>query len=139
MYNCPVPWYTVVDEMSVDEMSVDELSWNRFDIVKGQVKFCLLPDFLHRFIKHFAITDGPHEISRRAACARGPRDGQHWPTDKESVGKENCFESRTFPRDISSGLFTPRKLEVGHFLVRLFSPGIFSLLSLLGLCPGHNK
>src|SRR6218665_2671849 len=23
MYNCPVPWYTVVDEMSVDE-----LSWN---------------------------------------------------------------------------------------------------------------
>src|SRR6218665_1326426 len=44
MNNCPVPWYTVVDEMSVDEnvcrrnvcrrsvvdeMSVDELSWNR--------------------------------------------------------------------------------------------------------------
>ena len=34
MYNCPVRWYTVVDEMSVDEMSVDEmsvdeLSWNR--------------------------------------------------------------------------------------------------------------
>jgi len=28
MYNCPVRWYTVVDEMSVDEMSVDELSWN---------------------------------------------------------------------------------------------------------------
>ena len=38
MYNCPVCWYTVVDEMSVDEMSVnemsvdeksvDELSWN---------------------------------------------------------------------------------------------------------------
>jgi len=26
MYNCPVPWYTVVDEMSVDEMSVDEVS-----------------------------------------------------------------------------------------------------------------
>ena len=25
MYNSPVPWYTVVDEMSVDEMSVDEL------------------------------------------------------------------------------------------------------------------
>src|SRR6218665_12046 len=36
MYNCPVPWYTVVDDMSVDkmsvdadEMSVDELSWSR--------------------------------------------------------------------------------------------------------------
>src|SRR6218665_1611948 len=28
MYNCPVPWYTVVDEMSVDEMYIDELSWN---------------------------------------------------------------------------------------------------------------
>src|SRR6218665_2020992 len=28
MYNCPVRWYAVVDEMSVDEMSVDELSWN---------------------------------------------------------------------------------------------------------------
>jgi len=26
MYNCPVPWYTVVDEMYVDEMSVDEVS-----------------------------------------------------------------------------------------------------------------
>jgi len=26
MYNCPVRWYTVVDEMSVDEMSVDEVS-----------------------------------------------------------------------------------------------------------------
>jgi len=26
MYNCPVSWYTVVDEMSVDEVSVDELS-----------------------------------------------------------------------------------------------------------------
>jgi len=23
MYNCPVRWYTVVDEISVDEMSVD--------------------------------------------------------------------------------------------------------------------
>ena len=28
MYNCPVRWCTVVDEISVDEMSVDELSWN---------------------------------------------------------------------------------------------------------------
>ena len=28
MYNCPVRWHTVVDEMSVGEMSVDELSWN---------------------------------------------------------------------------------------------------------------
>src|SRR6218665_166850 len=27
MYNCPVPWYTVVDEMSVDEMSVDDVSY----------------------------------------------------------------------------------------------------------------
>ena len=26
MYNCPIRWYTVVDEMSVDEMSVDEVS-----------------------------------------------------------------------------------------------------------------
>jgi len=26
MYNCPIPWYAVVDEMSVDEMSVDEVS-----------------------------------------------------------------------------------------------------------------
>ena len=26
MYNCPVPWYTVVGEMSVDKMSVDEMS-----------------------------------------------------------------------------------------------------------------
>src|SRR6218665_1386564 len=30
VYNCPVRWYTVVDEMSVDEMSVDELSWNHY-------------------------------------------------------------------------------------------------------------
>jgi len=28
MYNCSVPWYTLVDEISVHEMSVDELSWN---------------------------------------------------------------------------------------------------------------
>ena len=38
MYNCPVRWYTKVDEMSVDEMSVDEmsvdeLSWNLFSPV----------------------------------------------------------------------------------------------------------
>jgi len=26
MYNCHVPWYTVVDEMSVEEMSADEVS-----------------------------------------------------------------------------------------------------------------
>ena len=41
MFNCPVPWYTVVDEMSVDEMSVDEmsvdeLSWNRSGRVSVQ-------------------------------------------------------------------------------------------------------
>ena len=29
MYNCPLPWYTVVDEMSVDEMSVDEVSYTK--------------------------------------------------------------------------------------------------------------
>ena len=26
IYNCSIPWYTVVDEVSVDEMSVDEMS-----------------------------------------------------------------------------------------------------------------
>ena len=47
MYNCPVRWYTVVDEMSVDEMSrrsvvdemsVDELSWNRRNQIKVLIK-----------------------------------------------------------------------------------------------------
>ena len=33
MYNCPVSWYTVVDEMSVDEMSVDEVSWNLSELM----------------------------------------------------------------------------------------------------------
>ena len=36
MYNGPVRWYTVVDEMSIDEMSVDELSWNRLGGHLGQ-------------------------------------------------------------------------------------------------------
>src|SRR6218665_544914 len=36
------------------------------DIVKGQVEFCLLPDFLHRFLKNLVSTGGPHKISRRA-------------------------------------------------------------------------
>jgi len=42
------------------------------DIVKCQVNFCLLLDFLHiLFLTNLASTGGPHEISRRAAC--GPR------------------------------------------------------------------
>ena len=43
------------------------------DIVKCQVKFCLLLDFLRiiLFLTNLASTGGPHEISRRAAC--GPR------------------------------------------------------------------
>jgi len=32
-----------------------------------QAKFCLLHDFLHRFLTNLAITGGPHEISWRAA------------------------------------------------------------------------
>jgi len=40
-------------------------------LTKCQVKFCLLPDFLNRFLTNLASTGGPHEISRRAAC--GPR------------------------------------------------------------------
>ena len=32
MYNCPVRWYTVVDEMSVDEMSVDEMSVDEMSV-----------------------------------------------------------------------------------------------------------
>jgi len=40
------------------------------DIVKFQVKFCLLLDFLHiiLFLINLASTGGQHEISRRAAC-----------------------------------------------------------------------
>src|SRR6218665_61932 len=47
------------------------------DIVKCQVKFCLLLNFLHiyLFLTNLAGTGGPHEISRRAACS--PRVGQH--------------------------------------------------------------
>src|SRR6218665_205181 len=43
------------------------------DIVKCQVKFCLLLNFLHiyLFLTNLASTGGPHEINRRAAC--GPR------------------------------------------------------------------
>ena len=41
------------------------------DLVKCQVKFCLLYDILHKFLTNLASTGGPHEISRRAAC--GPR------------------------------------------------------------------
>src|SRR6218665_3850516 len=37
------------------------------DIVKCQVKFCLLLDFSHRFLTNLVSTGGPHEISRRAA------------------------------------------------------------------------
>src|SRR6218665_1609411 len=37
------------------------------DIVKCQIKFCLLPDFLHSFLKKLGSTGGPHEISQRAA------------------------------------------------------------------------
>jgi len=50
---------------------------NCVDIVKCQVKCCLLLDYLHiiLFLTNLANTGGPHEISRRAAC--GPRVGQH--------------------------------------------------------------
>src|SRR6218665_2722605 len=43
------------------------------DIVKCQVKFCLLLDFLQiiLFLRNLASTGGPHEISRQPAC--GPR------------------------------------------------------------------
>src|SRR6218665_70681 len=46
-------------------------------IVKCQVKFCLLLDFLHiiLFLTNLASTDGPHEISRRAHAAPGARGG----------------------------------------------------------------
>ena len=48
MYNCPLRWFTVADEMSVDEMSVDdrsvvdemsvdELSWNRLKQIRIQL------------------------------------------------------------------------------------------------------
>jgi len=39
------------------------------DIVKCQVKFCLLLDFLHiiLFLTNLASNGEPHEISRRAA------------------------------------------------------------------------
>jgi len=46
------------------------------DIVKYEVKFCIVHDFLHRFLTNLASTVGPHEISRQAAC--GPQVGQHW-------------------------------------------------------------
>ena len=36
------------------------------DIVNSQVKFCLLLDFLHKFLTNLASTGRPHEISRRA-------------------------------------------------------------------------
>jgi len=40
------------------------------DIVKCQIKFCLLLDFLHIivFLTNLVSTGWPHEISRRAAC-----------------------------------------------------------------------
>jgi len=41
------------------------------DIVKYQVKFCLLLNFLHRFLTNLASTGGPHEISWQAASGRG--------------------------------------------------------------------
>jgi len=41
MYNCPVRWYTVVDEMSVDEMSVDEVSRNQLHWTKLENKIPL--------------------------------------------------------------------------------------------------
>src|SRR6218665_1571304 len=37
------------------------------DIVKCQVKFSLLSEFLQRFVRNLASTGGPHKISRRAA------------------------------------------------------------------------
>jgi len=46
------------------------------DVVKCQVKFCLLLSFLHIYLSltNLASNGGPHEIIRRAAC--GPRVGQ---------------------------------------------------------------
>src|SRR6218665_3016023 len=41
------------------------------NIVKCKVKFCLLPEVLHRFLTNLGSTGGPHEISPRAAS--GPR------------------------------------------------------------------
>src|SRR6218665_1957836 len=60
------------------------------DIVKCQVKFCILLDFLHiiLFLTNLASTGGPHEISRRAAC--GPRVGQHWPTASNRSTDRTC-------------------------------------------------
>src|SRR6218665_1440255 len=56
------------------------------DIVKCQVKFCLLIDFLYRFLTNLASTGGPHKISRRAC---GPRVGQHW----SMICNEVCIPS----------------------------------------------
>jgi len=49
-------------------INLKNLIW--VDIVKCQVKFCILLEFLHiiLFLTIFASTGGPHEISRRAAC-----------------------------------------------------------------------
>src|SRR6218665_2565892 len=64
------------------------------DIVKCQVKFCLLLDFLHMklFLTNLVSTGGPHEISRRAAC--GPRVGHHWRRRKELVPKRRADDCK---------------------------------------------
>ena len=61
MYNCPVRWYTVVnemsvDEMSVDEMSVDELSWNHSNVYEAK-RFFLLCDVIIISYIFYKLTD----------------------------------------------------------------------------------
>src|SRR6218665_380647 len=58
------------------------------DVVKCQVKVCLLLDLLHiiLFLTNLASTGGPHEISRRAAC--GPRTAG-WTALAYCIGKPN--------------------------------------------------
>src|SRR6218665_2719299 len=71
--NCPAP--NCPDTLICGLRTVYLINLKNFicvDIVKCQVKFCLLGllDFLHikLFLTDLANTGGPHEISRRAAC-----------------------------------------------------------------------
>ena len=57
------------------------------NIVKYQVKFCILLDFVHIFLTNLASTGGPHGIIRRPAC--GPRAGQHWIRTIKKVKNSN--------------------------------------------------
>jgi len=47
-------------------------------LIFSNVKFCLLLDFLHRFLTNLASTGGSHEISRLAACGPRARVGQRY-------------------------------------------------------------